>query len=86
MVQAAQKAPSWAHDLARQINREGARVSPVGVPVYNLADLPDATDYYQSVPGDQRTALIGVNATGGLTICFSDGTNWIDLQTGSAVA
>ena len=49
---------------------------------FAVADLPDATEYYHA----DRVFHIGViDSSSGVTLCVSNGTNWIDLQTGSAV-
>lgn len=55
---------------------------PFPVTAYPLSNLPKASDYYHT----ERFWIIGVQATGGTTICVSDGSTWIDLQTGSTVA
>lgn len=86
MLKAASSAPVWAHDLVKQISQEIDRLVIPRVPRFALADLPAAAAYYNTNAKNGSVGLICVAATGGDTICFSDGSDWIDLQTGSAVA
>jgi hypothetical protein len=55
-----------------------AFTSPIRHPVYTVATLPSASAYQYS--------WVGVsNASSGPVMCFSNGTNWIDVLTGVTV-
>lgn len=57
----------------------GAFAGPVAVSAYTKATLPSAATY--------NGYLVRVSdATGGTALCMSNGTNWIDIHTGSPVA
>lgn len=88
MLTAPGNSPEWAQDFAKDIEADlNARFQSIPrVPFFQLAALPSAAAAWSSKTGMAMTGLIGVQATAGPTICLSDGTNWIDLQTGSAVA
>lgn len=85
-------APPWAQDFAKDIEGEmNARAAAIPrIPFVPLASAGvgqlAADKFWSTKDGMAFTALLGVQASGGPTICFSDGTDWIDLQTGSPVA
>jgi|TARA_R110000822_G_scaffold14012_10_gene49476 hypothetical protein len=80
-------APAWFSEYTRSVQNVESQVYPVmAIKVYPLATLPAAANYWKTKVGFQETGGIAVQATGGVTWCLSDGTNWIDMQTGSAVA
>lgn len=70
-------APTWAHDLARQIEQlvEAPASAPVRPPAYAVADLPGAPRYSGGV--------VFVTDTGRLA--YSDGAGWRYIVDGSAV-
>ncbi len=92
MINAPTNAPAWAQDFARNIEDDlNSRAQAIPrVPFVNLADLIggqlDPARFWSTKENMKFTALLGVQASGGPTICFSDGSDWIDLQTGLAVA
>lgn len=51
----------------------------IGVPVYTLTTLPSATTA-------NKVIVVSNANTGAGTVAFSNGTNWIDVRTGVAVA
>lgn len=87
MISAPANAPAFLNEFARRVQSEiDARLLSIPrVPFFPLADLPSAARYWSEATGQKFTAIIGVEATSGPTICLSDGADWIDLQTGSAV-
>lgn len=58
---------------------EGGSLQALKLTEYTLATLPDA------VAGDNTIIRVTDNTTG-TGVCFSDGTSWVDLTTGAAVA
>lgn len=60
---------------------------PFKIRGYDADNLPDATLWADVTnSSNYYTSLIFVpNAAAGATVCFSDGTNWIDIFTGIAV-
>lgn len=68
-----QDAPSWAHRLAGDIDRQLSRLTshrnPVRLTPFQKADLPSAATY--------TGCLIFVpDATGGPALAYSDGSQW----------
>ena len=56
---------------------------PMGVSAYSVNNLPNAADYYHA----ERMYFIGVNdETGGVTLAYSDGTNWRRVQDRAVVS
>jgi len=87
MIPIPNNAPVWFSQAAKAIDAADAAVPVVyNIKVFPLATLPVASDHWRTKTGFQETGGIAVQATGGITWCLSDGTNWIDMQTGSAVA
>ena len=51
--------------------------NPLQIPSYTVATLPSAADWADS----SFTSLVGVSdETGGYTLAFSNGTNWLRVQ------
>jgi len=87
MIPVPSNSPLWFAQTAKAIDAADAEVPVVyKIKVFPLATLPAAADYWRTKVGFQETGGIAVQATAGVTWCLSDGTNWIDMQTGSAVA
>lgn len=58
---------------------------PLGIQGYLKDDLPDATEA-GSTTGDVFSSLIFVaDATGGPTVAFSDGTNWLRISDNTVI-
>ena len=53
---------------------------------YSRTSLPSASEWGSVSAGDEFSSIIYVpNASGGETIAWSNGTNWISARTGAAV-
>jgi hypothetical protein len=63
---------------------EGDILGFVTPPAYTLATLPANADYADGTMIYVSDATNVGSGTG--TICFNDGTDWIDISTGIAVA
>lgn len=72
---------TWMNSVS---NRVGA--GPFLVQGYAVANLPDATDF-GSTGSDAFSAIIFVkDETGGATLAFSDGTNWLRTSDNAIVS
>ena len=48
---------------------------------YTVAGLPSAADWADTTSGNEFSSLVFVSdETGGATLAFSDGTNWLRVQ------
>jgi hypothetical protein len=71
----------WLNSI---FNRVGG--GPFLVQGYQVASLPDATSY-GSTAGDTFSALIFItDESGGPTMAFSDGTNWLRISDNTIVS
>lgn len=67
--------------LATAVQADGSipMTGPLKLAPYLKAALPSVTTY-------QNYLIVVTDATGGPALCISNGTDWIDIHTGTAVA
>ena len=77
---------AWLRWFEQIFDRLGS--GPLKVNGYSRTNLPPAKDWGNtSVTGEEYSSIIFVHdaATTGATLAYSDGVNWLNVQTGAAV-
>lgn len=59
---------------------------PVFVPAFSVSKLPPAGEYSKVATSGGTHLIFVYDETGGPTIAFSDGTNWLRVQDRAVVA
>ena len=73
---------TWLFDLFSRVGN-----GPIATKGFTVVSLPDASAYADSTTGSEFSTLIYVvDETGGATLAFSDGTNWLRVQDRAIVS